>query len=231
MRLSEAENKIKKDFAESVLQPSDALWDNIQQELDQKQSKPKLVYLWWKVGSVAAVLCLAFLAYQGFQSSPIHIPEIVLESKSIQTKALDIKGENLNIQIAHSRLELKESSTQPVPPQKEMTDVVDVPAESPKVDNNPNLDEAEWLLAQAQQELKMRSDQKLVAEVNQLLDDAMSKTEDLQQKSILQDLKATVLLAEVESEIELEKPPMLKVKIWDALVFNFNQVKNNIVLN
>jgi hypothetical protein len=231
MRLSEAENKIKKDLAESVLQPSDALWDNIQQELDQKQSKPKLVYLWWKIGSVAAVLCLAFLAYQGFQSSTINIPEIVLESKPIQTKALDIKGENLNIQIAHSRLELKESSTQSVPPQKEMTDVVDVPAESPRVDNTPNLDEAEWLLAQAQQELKIRSDQKLVAEVNQLLDDAMAKTEDLQQKSILQDLKATVLLAEVESEIELEKPPMLKVKIWDALVFNFNQVKNNIVLN
>jgi hypothetical protein len=232
MRLSEAEQKIKRDLAERALQPSDALWENIQKELDQKQSKSKPAYLWWKVGSVAAVLCLAFLAYQGFQSTTsVTIPDVVLDSKPIKTKTIDIKAEDLDVQIAYSRLEVKSSSTQPFSSQEDIADVIDAPVQTPDVESIPQIDEAEMLLAMAQEELKMQNDEKLVAEVNRLIEEAMSETDNVQQKAILKDMKATVLLAEVESEIELEKPPLLKDKIWDALVFNFNQVKSNIVLN
>lgn len=232
MRLSEAENKIKSDLAEKELQPSDALWENIQKELDQKQSKPKIAYLWWKVGSVAAVLCLAFLAYQGFQSTPEETTNVVLDTKPIKTKALELKAVNLNIQLVHNRLEdVRETINHSIQVKESEVVIADTPVEMEQVESMTPKDEAEMLLAIAQQQLKMKKDQKLTAEVNRLIDLAMSETEDAQQKSILKDMKAMVLLAEVESEIELEKPPLLKDKIWNALVFNFNQMKNNIVIN
>jgi uncharacterized protein HemX len=232
MRLSEAENKIKRDLAGRALQPSDALWENIQKELDQKQSKPKIAYLWWKLGSVAAVLCLAFFAYQGFQSRTDRATNLVIDSKPIKTKAFDIKAENLNIQLVHYPVEqIQKTVNRTIQPKENPVLVVETSTQTTEVENTNPGDEAEMLLAIAQQQLKMQNDEKLTAEVNKLIDQAMSETEDAQQKSILKDMKATVLLAEVESEIELEKPPLLKDKIWDALVFNFNQMKNNIVLN
>lgn len=232
MRLSEAENKIKKDLAERVLQPGDALWENIQKELDQKQSKPKNAYLWWKVGSVAAVLCLAFLAYQGFQSTPENKINLVLDTKPIKTKVLDLKAENLNVQLVHHPKEgVQKTVNRAIKPKENPVPTAETPSQVAEVEYTNPGDEAEMLLAIAQQQLKMKNDEKLTAEVNRLIDMAMSETEDAQQKSILKDMKAMVLLAEVESEIELEKPPLLKDKIWDALVFNFNQMKNNIVLN
>jgi len=231
MRLSEAENKIKKDLAERTLQPSDALWDNIQQELDQKQSKPKIAYLWWKVGSVAAVLCLALLAYQGFHSTSITMVDVVLDSKPVKIKEGDIKAEDFEIKVVHRPLEVQSLSAQNPTFQEELAIVVKAPVKTPEVESTQEVDEAEMLLAIAQEELKKQKEKKLVAEVNSLLEDAISETEDIQQKNILQNMKAEVLLAQVESEIELEKPPLLKFEIWDAIVSNFNEVKGKFALN
>ncbi len=235
MRLSEAEQNIKRDLAEKTLQPSDALWENIQQELDQKQYKPKPAYLWWKVGSVAAVLFLAFLAYQGFQSRPDINSGLVLKSKDFKNHTLTIKAGSVDIRVADNIPAIKE--TKLVQDQTEGT--IEIPGSEIAINANPEAtvketldDEVDKLLAEANNQLRLKKeDQQLVAEVNKLIDDVMSETEDPQQQSILEDMRATVLLAEVESEIELEKPPLLKFEIWDAIVSNFNQVKDKFTLN
>jgi hypothetical protein len=235
MKLSKAEHKIKRDFAERQIQPNSSLWNNIQQELDQEQSKPKTTYLWWKIGSVAALLCLVFLAYKSFQSRPDINSNLVLDSKKLKSNQVAITANPIGIKIAKTIpaiQKIQPRSNQFSNPNKEVV-VSAAKDETKKTPKKENLDyEVDRLLAKAKNQLKLKKeDQQLIAEVNKLIEDSMSQTEDPDQKQILEGMKAEILLAEVESEIELDKPPLLKFEIWDAIVSNFNHVKDKFALN
>ncbi len=55
-----------KDFREI---PDERVWESIEQSLDQRRKKRRVIPLWWKLGGVAAVLAIAILAINPFESS------------------------------------------------------------------------------------------------------------------------------------------------------------------
>lgn len=228
MKISKTERHIKKHLAESNITPSQNMWDSIEQELD-KTSKPKNNRGWLKYAGIAAVFCVGFLVYQLSQPN-IGVPSlIVLDSKPIieneiqlSTTPVDYVAVPLPIK---KEIKLKvEPETYQAPKQFEKT----------AADNKiVTLDsETDILLSQAQTALaEAEKEKELLNEVNSLLADAVKQTQDEDQKQILQNMQATILLAEAEADIELQKPPNLKTKIWDALVSNFNDFKDTVVLN
>lgn len=230
MKLSKAEHKIKKKFAEKELQPSANLWNAIQQELDQKESKPKVKYLWWKLGSVAAVFCLAFLAYQGFQKESQSEDGIAISSKPAQAHSIELKAKNIDFTLATNVPVLYEKPSILKAPENSLAITAKTLETSP---NSINInDEVDQLLAQARKDLSEEDKEAIFnSEVDKLLEEAMASTDDVQQKNIIKNMKARLLLAEIETEIELEKPPLLKDKIWEAVVSNLNDLKSSLVLN
>jgi|GEM_PF-4973298 len=233
MKLSQTEHNIKEQLADREIQPSAKLWDNIQSELEREQ-KPKPKVLWIRLAGVAAVLSLCFLAYKGLLQTRKTIPALVLEQKEhieypieFNTQTIDYVAipQNNNAIVESSETYIIEDS-KPSLPESSNQDLV--------ADQNSSTieDEVEALLEDANQNLtKAEQDKLLMAEVENLLDQAIENTQDKEQQRILESMQAQLLLAEVESEIELTKPPNLKDKIWEAIVSNYNDIKDSVVLN
>jgi hypothetical protein len=229
MRLSPTEHKIKKDLAEREIQPSKDLWDNIQLDLD-KAEKPKLKYLWVKIGSLVAVLCLALLAYQNFHTTPENLPILSLESKPAIKNNIVFKPVEMAVVETTTSKNIQpevKSSPQVTVEQKNKNATETGETLVSNIDDN----EAENLSNLAVQDVETKKEQHLINEVDSLLAQAMASTEDTEQKNIINDMRAALLLAEVESDIQLEKPKHLKDKIWEALVSNLNDFTNSVVLN
>ncbi len=230
MKLSQTEHKIKKDLAQREVAPSQNIWENIEQELD-KNAKPKKQKTWLKYASIAAVLCVGFLVYQGLQTRTTNSSQLVLESKSVIEKELQLKLNTAKISYVASPQTIRVEDVS-MGKSKALKNKIQTQNTQPKK-VKPSIDiEVDNLLSQAQNTLvKAEKEKQLLNEVNSLLADAMQQTQDEEQKKILQNLQATTLLAEVEAEIELQKPKNLKDKIWEALVSNLNDIKQAVVLN
>ncbi|NBC57082.1 MAG: hypothetical protein GVY05_02195 [Bacteroidetes bacterium] len=230
MKISQTEHKIKKELAQRKLTPSQNLWDNIEQELD-KTSKPKKQKFWLKYASIAAIICIGFLVYQGLKSDRTNSTQMVLESKPIIDNNIELEFKTSTISYVASTPEIQNKTISNVNTRIVENNVTVkntiVNEEKPSIDT-----EVENLLSQAQNALaKAEKEKQLRKEVNALLAEAMKQTQDKEQKQILQNMQATILLAEVEAEIELQKPKNLKDKIWEALVSNLNDIKEVVALN
>jgi len=230
MKRSPTEYKIKKHLSQREVEPDKRIWDNIQKALDENH-KPNNAKLWFRYAGIAAMLCIGFLAYQIF--TPFNAPStnLVLDSKPVLTNPITFNSVKMNYLAnpENIQIEFKNKLTQnPIntdkPIQKLKTETETAKA---SID-----DETESLLQLANLELeKAEQERQLTQEVNALLAQAIENTQDEDQKEILQTLEASVLLAEVESEIQLEKPQNLKDKIWEALVSNLNDIKRSVVSN
>lgn len=228
MRLSNSEYKIKRQLGQKEIASQDYLWENIQKELDKNQ-KRKPSNIWVKYASVAAVLCIGFLSYQIFKPTNNPSENLVLESKSLISNPLIFKAEKANYVYYPQTINKKSDNNL-----TKQTKITERPKSKVQIDivEQPIEDEVENLFQLAMIEIdKDEQEQQLIKEVNQLLAHAIKDTKDIEQKAILQNLEASVLLAEVESEIDLQKPQNLKDKIWEALVTNFNDLKHSIALN
>lgn len=233
MKLSQTEHNIKKQLADREIEPSAKLWDNIQSELDNEQKSKHKVF-WLRLAGLAAVLCLCFLAYQGVQNTREAIPSLVLDHKEhieqpieFNTQTIDHVAspqyKTITIELTGNE-SIEESKTKS--PESSKEELV-TGQHSSSIE-----DEVESLLQDANQNLRKAEQEKiLMAEVENLLDQAIENTQDKEQQHILKSMQAHLLLAEVESEIELTKPPNLKDKIWEAIVSNFNDIKSSVVLN
>jgi ribosomal protein S3AE len=233
MKLSQTEHKIKKSLANREIQPSAKLWDNIQSELDKDQ-KPKSKVLWFRLAGVAAVLCLCFLAYQGFQNTRETLPTLVLKQKGTIAQPLKFNTQNIDYLVLPKPNEIANNFTTTQVEQEPKTEVKETLIETSVANQSSSTieDEVESLLQNANQKLaKVEQEKLLIAEVDNLLNEAIENTQDTEQQTILKSMQARLLLAEVESEIELTKPPNLKDKIWEAIVSNYNDLKSSVALN
>lgn len=264
MKLSPSEHKIKESLEQREIMPSKNLWDNIQQELD-KEAEPRKKYIWYRVASVAAILCLAFLAYQGLTKSDSPVEKVVIENDS-NTKAPEnnevkpIHNNQLVMEPVQDQSGLEDNAianqnvdekSKPKPanpkPENKSTYVAITTTEETSIQSGADrsttpseeqiatstLDaEIDALLAEAALSLEEKSRQKsLEDEVNNLLNNAIAQTDDEEQKQLLNTLSADLLLAEAEHQIDLQKPPKFKDKVWDALVANFNDIKQDFAFN
>ncbi len=66
--------------------PEEHVWENITASLDKKRKKRRIIPIWWKLGSVAAVLLIAFYFFRGPQDLP-NGTEII--TKAPNTNAID----------------------------------------------------------------------------------------------------------------------------------------------
>ena len=225
-----SEQHIKKQLGQREIEPSKSVWDNIQKELDQNQ-KPKKPIVWLKYASIAAVLAVCFFAYQTFKPVDNQTPIIVLDSKPVITKPVEFQSIKLDY-VAQPLVIKNETKNNFVQNQTKVDKQKTNENSEIEIAETPIDDEAENLLQLANIELeKVEQERRLTEEVNTLLAQAIEDTDDIEQKEILQNLEATVLLAEAESEIELEKPHNLKDKIWEAFVTNLNGIKRTVALN
>jgi DNA-binding transcriptional regulator of glucitol operon len=233
MKLSQTEHKIKKNLSDREIQPSAELWDNIQSELDKSQ-KPKSKVLWFRLAGVAALLCLCFLAYQGFQNTRETIPTLVLQQKEAIEQPIEFNTQTIDYVVLTKPDEIEDNL---VTTQKEDEPKAEIQETITEVlvvnQNNITIeDEVQSLLQNAKKNLAKKEQEKLlIAEVDNLLNEAIENTQDPDQENILKSMKARLLLAEVESEIELSKPPNLKDKIWEAIVSNYNDLKSSVAIN
>ncbi|MGX1023651.1 hypothetical protein [Psychroflexus sp. MBR-150] len=230
MKISQTEHKIKNKLSQREITPSQNLWDNIEQELD-KTSKSKSNKIWLKYVSIVAVLCVGVFVYQGLKPETGKSTQLVLKSKPVieKEKQLKLNTTSLSYVASPSTIQTKNTLKFNNETSKNKTQVKNSIAE----DKKPSIEvEVDNLLSQAQNALtKSEKEKQLIDEVNILLAEAMQQTQDKDQQQILQDLKATALLAEIEAEIELQKPPNLKDRIWTALVSNLNNIKRTVVSN
>jgi len=86
-----SENNLDKLFQEKLANfqeiPDEKVWDSIAASLDNKKRSRKLVPLWWKVGGVAAILAILFLAINPFSTSESVAPIITdVENNTRNTK-------------------------------------------------------------------------------------------------------------------------------------------------
>lgn len=227
---SSSEQHIKKQLGQREIEPKKNVWDKIQKELDQNQ-KPKERMAWFKYAGIAAVLAIGFLVYQNFKTVDNQTPIIVLDSKSLIVEPLEFKPVKLEY-VAQPFVIKNETKNNLAQNQiKVNKQKPNVGSEIEVAETNID-DEAENFLQLANNELeKVELEHQLNEEVNTLLAQAIEDTDDIEQKEILKNLEATVLLAEVESKIELEKPHNLKDKIWEAFVTNLNDLKRSVALN
>ena len=225
-----SEQHIKKQLGQREIEPSKTIWDNIQKELDQNQ-KPKKRNVWLKYAGIAAVLAIGFLVYQTFKPVDIQTPIIVLDSKSVITKPVEFKSVKLDY-VAQPQVIESVSKGNLVQNKIKVDKQKTVINPEIEIVENSIDDEAETLLQLANIKLKKaEQERRLTKEVNTLLAQAIEDTDDIEQKEILKNLEATVLLAEVEHEIKLEKPQNLKDKIWEAFVTNLNDLRRSVALN
>lgn len=231
MKLSNSEYKFKSQLAQNEIEPENYVWDNIQKELEQNRRR-KISKIWFKYAGIAAILCISFLMYQILMPVDMQYKNVVLDSKPLMTKPIKFNSIRLGY-VAHPK-------TYKIEPDNNLADnhIQQVDNQKPnqslqiEVTENSIDDETESLLQLAHSQLqRTEQERQLIQEVNTLLAQAIKNTQDVEQKGILQNLEAKVLLAEVESEIKLQKPQNLKDKIWDALVTNLNDLKNTIALN
>jgi hypothetical protein len=233
MKLSQTEHNIKKQLADSKIQPSAKLWDNIQGELD-KENKTSSKGLWYKLSAVAAVLCLCFLAYQGFQNTREIMPTLVLDQKNVIEEPIKFEYKTIDYVVFPADKEAKVKPSSIVEIDEPITVKQNSFAQEELANEDiKNIDnEIESLLQDANKNLTQEDqDRLIIAEVENLLDQAIDNTKDGEQKDILKSMQARLLLAEVEADIELMKPPNLKDKIWEAIVSNYTDMKNSVVLN
>lgn len=232
MKLSHNEHNIKKQLADREIQPSAELWNNIQTELDKEQESNSKV-LWMRLAGIAAVLCVGFLAYQGFQNTREALPVLVLDQKEkieqpteFQVQTIDYVAAPATISALKKIVVTDEKSIENNAPQySKETAVVSEISNSIDTEVESLIEKANTRLAEAEQE------KLLITEVDNLLDQAIENTQDIEQQNILKSMQAQLLLAEVEADIDLVKPPNLKDKIWDAIVSNYTDLKNSVVLN
>ena len=231
MRLSQSEHNIKQSLEQREITPSKSLWDNIQQELDN-QDKPKKKYIWYRVASIAAVLCLAFLAYQGLTRTDSPAENYVIESQPIITAPVNLDAEILTTRVAKEPV-INASLIEPA--DAASTEVASVRKEkTAPVDKQNTLDgnEVEELLAIAEaQALAETNNIQLEDEVNALLASVTNQKTTKEQKQILNTISAELLLAEVEGEIDPKKSIKFKDKVWGVLVANFNDMKQDLAFN
>ena len=236
MKLSQAEYNIKKSLALKEIKPSAKLWENIQSELET-QEEPKKKLLWFKYASIAAVLCIGFFVFKSLQSTKPIMPNIVLESDPIiknqihfntpdATPVAVVNQVNKEKTVITTQNSISIEMTQDKPVEDKINLIVKT--ETVNILDN----EVDALINLANSNLETQHvEQELVTEVENLLNNAIKATQDIEQKTILKNMNASLLLAEVEADIQLEKPHNLKDKIWEALVSNFNDIKDSVVYN
>jgi len=234
MKLSQTEHNIKKNLADREIEPSAALWERIQGELDERETSNSNKGLWFKLSAVAAVLCLCFLAYQGFHNTRETIPTLVLQQKGTIEQSIEFNTQTIDYVVVPK---LKKINNKLITAQLSEELETELPQASEEVlvvdqSSTPIEDEVQALLQNANRKLsKTEQDKVLMVEVDNLLDQAIGNTQDVEQQEILKSMQARLLLAEVEADIELTKPPNLKDKIWEAIVSNYSDLKNSVVLN
>jgi len=232
MRLSQSEHKIKQRLEQREITPSKNLWDNIQQDLDNN-AKPKKKDIWYyRVASIAAVLCLSLLAYQGLTTTDSPVERYVIESKPIIKTPVNIEVESLTTPIA--KAPVKERLTAPSAEHSSGKTPSEVDVKMASVGKAlPTLDsEVEELLAIAEAQASNEAKQsQLEDEINSLLAKVASQNKNENQKKQGNTTSADLLLAEIEGEIDATKPPKFKDKVWSVLVANYNDMKQDFALN
>ncbi len=233
MSLSQSEYNIKSTLEKREIAPSKTLWDNIQLELEKEQ-KPKKSYLWYKVASAAAVLCIVFLIYRGLTGTRAITEQFVIQSQPAEITPMKIETQTILNPIAVQIPEVKEPKTistkqNRIKTKVEVAETVnqnDIAQNEMNtiLETQPKEIISEAITAEEQNVL-------LTQEVNALLEIAMKNTTDTEQKKALLRLEASLLLAEAEDDILFEKPKGFEDKIWEAIVANFNDIKNNIIPN
>ncbi len=79
-----------KDFREI---PDDKVWESIEDSLDQRQKRRRVVPLWWKLGGIAAVLAIALLVINPFGSTD-PVETIITDVEQTDTEPpVDIQKE------------------------------------------------------------------------------------------------------------------------------------------
>lgn len=125
-----------KDFEEI---PEEKVWDDISTSLDKKKSR-KVIPFWWKLGGVAAVLAIIFMAVNPFgdndQNTPV-ITNVETESPSERKGDETIQMENISKeanQIADT--ENKKAQTETQSAKNEETHSAETQIGSKKLDEN-----------------------------------------------------------------------------------------------
>ncbi len=95
-----SENKLDKLFQEKLNDfqevPDERIWRSIEASLDKKQRSRKVIPLWWKLGGIAAVLALLFVAINPFFDSVTLSPIVTdVEIKGVE-EVEDAPKNNLN---------------------------------------------------------------------------------------------------------------------------------------
>lgn len=67
------ERLFQENFKDFEAQPPQDAWKNIEDRLNEKKKKRRIVPFWWRVGGVAATLLLGIGLYWNFQSSEIAV--------------------------------------------------------------------------------------------------------------------------------------------------------------
>lgn len=230
MKLSNSEYKFKSQSARNEIEPENYVWDNIKKELEQNR-KRKISKIWFKYAGIAAILCIGFLMYQILTPVDMQYKYLILDSKPLMIKPIKFKPVRLGY-IAHPKSFKTETDNNLADNQIQVDNKKPNQNLQIEVTEDSIDDETENLLQLAHSQIqRAEQERQLIQEVNTLLAQAIKNTQDVEQKRILQNLEARVLLAEVESEIKLQKPQNLKDKIWNVLVTNLNDLKNTIALN
>jgi len=224
MRLSQSEHNIRESLEQREIMPSKHLWDNIQQELDN-QEKPKKKNVWYRVASVAAILCLVFLAYKGLTRTTNTVENYVIDSQPVITTPILLEAEMLTTSIAKEPVKVSSQMPSFMDVSEGMVEEKTRPVEK---QTDPLVDKASELLAMVEAE---HNQVQLEDEVDALLASVARQNTSEEEQDIINALSAELLLAEVESEIDPIKPAKFSDKVWGVLVANFKDMKQDLALN
>ncbi|SMG43993.1 outer membrane beta-barrel protein [Arenibacter troitsensis] len=99
-----SENNLDKLFQEKLANfqeiPDEKVWNSIAASLDNEKRSRKLVPLWWKVGGVAAILAILFIAINPFSTSDLATPVIT-----------DVENKTRSVQDSNNFLESSTEAT------------------------------------------------------------------------------------------------------------------------
>ncbi|WP_445383505.1 outer membrane beta-barrel protein [Robiginitalea sp. IMCC43444] len=75
-------------------EPEAAVWDRINESLDQKRKRRKIIPFWWKLGGAAAILLLAVYLFSPESELQEDVPSITNSEESAPVSPLDSQTEN-----------------------------------------------------------------------------------------------------------------------------------------
>ncbi|MEM6515295.1 MAG: hypothetical protein AAF688_03860 [Bacteroidota bacterium] len=90
----------KEQFKDFEAMPSDAVWKNIENELQKNKRKRRVIPIWWKVAGVAAVLALLFTTGNFIldDNNEIEVNEnSIVDNEKTSTSDIEINGSSDNV--------------------------------------------------------------------------------------------------------------------------------------